>query len=68
MCNLERRSEAGADPIVSEVRRVREALFAESGCDLERFVQRLREEQSTSGRPVVTRLPKRIPHRSQHAT
>jgi hypothetical protein len=43
------------DPIVSEVRRAREALLAEADYDLEKLSQRLRKEQITSGRRVVTR-------------
>ena len=32
------------DPIVSEVRRVREALWQEAGCDLERLAELARRE------------------------
>lgn len=42
------------DPIVAEVRRAREALYAEAGYDLYELSRRLREEQALSGRPVVT--------------
>ena len=41
------------DPIVAEVRRIREALFAEAGYDIHEFCRRLSEEQATSGHPVV---------------
>ena len=43
------------DPIVGEVRKVREALYAESGYDLYELSRRLREKQALSGRPVVSR-------------
>jgi hypothetical protein len=43
------------DPIVAEVRRVREALFAAAGYDIREYCRRLREEQAASGHPVVTR-------------
>jgi hypothetical protein len=47
------------DPIVKEVRRAREALFAAAGYDLDELCRRLREEQMRSGREVVTRSPRR---------
>ena len=43
------------DPIVAEVRRVREELFAATGHDIREYCRRLRQEQSTSGHPVITR-------------
>ena len=43
------------DPIVAEVRRVRGELFAAAGQDIHEFCRRLRERQSGSGHPVVTR-------------
>lgn len=55
------------DPIVSEVRKVREALFAAADFDLEKLGQRLRQEQADSGRQVVTRPPKRPNHRDGEA-
>ena len=51
------------DPIVSQVRKVRESLFASADYDLEKLSQRLRQEQSASGRQVVTRSPRRPNHR-----
>jgi hypothetical protein len=45
------------DPIVSEVRRVREELFAAAGHDIHEFCRRLRGKQAASGHPVVTRPP-----------
>jgi hypothetical protein len=38
------------DPIVAEVRRVREDLFAAAGYDIREFCRRLREKQPGSGR------------------
>lgn len=43
------------DPIVAEVRRVREALFAAAGYDIREYCRRLRQEPPTAGHPVVTR-------------
>ena len=43
------------DPIVAEVRRVREELFAAAGRDIHEFCRRLREKQARSGHPVVKR-------------
>ena len=47
------------DPIVAEVRKAREALFAEADYDLEKLSQVLRERQSASTRQVVVRPPRR---------
>ena len=55
------------DPIVSEVRKAREAIFAAADYDLEKLGQRLRREQSDSGRQVVTGAPRRPYHRSGEA-
>jgi hypothetical protein len=41
------------DPIVEEVRAARQALFAAAGDDIFEFCRRLREEQASSGNPVV---------------
>lgn len=46
------------DPIVAEVRAVREALFAEAGYDLDEFVRRVRAAQARSTHEVVTLPPK----------
>ena len=48
---------AWRDPIVAEVRRVREELFAAAGRDIHEFCRRLREKQVRSGHQVVTRAP-----------
>ena len=47
------------DPIVAEVRKVRENLLAEAGYDLDELSRRLREKQTASGRTVVVRSPRR---------
>ena len=47
------------DPIVAEVRAVREALFAEAGYDLDEFVRRVRAAQARSSHAIVTLPPKR---------
>jgi len=43
------------DPIVGEVRKVRETFYAESGYELHELSRRLREKQMLSGRVVVSR-------------
>ncbi len=48
------------DSIVAEVRAARAALWAAAGYDLEKFAERLRQEQALSGHPVVT-FPPRVP-------
>jgi hypothetical protein len=45
------------DPLVAEVRRIREDLFAAAGRDIHEFCRRLREKQARSGHRVVTRPP-----------
>ena len=46
------------DPIVAEVRAIREAQFAAAGYDLEEYVRRLREVQAASGHPVISLQPR----------
>lgn len=48
------------DPVVAEVRATREALFAESGCDLRKFVERLRRDQHEAGHKTVVRPPRSV--------
>lgn len=43
------------DPIVAEVRKVREALFAEAGYDIHEFCRRLSAKQAGSSHLVVKR-------------
>ena len=57
MTEAEQADPAWRDPIVAEVRRVREELFAAAGRDIHEFCRRLREKQAESGQPVVTRAP-----------
>jgi hypothetical protein len=45
--------EVWRDPIVAEVRQVREALFAEANYDIHEFCRRLADRQDVSGHPVV---------------
>jgi hypothetical protein len=47
------------DLIVSEVRRAREALFAEFDYNLAMFAKELRRKQIDTGRQVITRSPRR---------
>lgn len=46
------------DPIVAEVRRAREALFAAAGYDIHEFCRQVRERQEASGHVVVRRPPR----------
>ena len=46
------------DPIVAEVRRIREDFFAAAGRDIREFFRRLHEKQARSGHRVVTRAPR----------
>lgn len=48
------------DPIVEEVRRARNELFAEANNDLATLCERLRKEQELSGHPVVRRGPRPV--------
>jgi len=47
--------EVWRDPIVAEVRQVREALFAEANYDIREFCRRLSERQLASGHTIVKR-------------
>jgi hypothetical protein len=47
--------EVWRDPIVAEVRQVREALFAEANYDIHEFCRRLSDRQAISGHSVVKR-------------
>jgi hypothetical protein len=47
--------EVWRDPIVAEVRQVREALFAEANYDIHEFCRRLSDRQAVSGHSVVKR-------------
>ena len=56
---LREEHERWEDPIVAEVRRAREELFAAAGYDLDKFCRQLRERQQKERRPAVTRHPRR---------
>lgn len=47
------------DPLVAEVRRIREDLFAAAGHDIHEFCRRLREKQARSGHRVSRARPVR---------
>lgn len=49
-----------ADPIVEEVRRVREAYAAKFNYDLNAIFQDLKRQEQESGRTFVTFPPRRI--------
>ena len=56
----------GDDPIVTEVRAVREAIFARAGYDLQELGRQLRARQAAAGREGVT-LPPKPPESDSHA-
>lgn len=47
------------DPIVEEVRKIRQEHAAQFGYDLDKIVQSLQQEERQSGREVVTLPPRR---------
>jgi hypothetical protein len=55
------------DPIVADVRRIREELFAAAGRGIHEFCRRLREKQAQSGHQVVTRAPHAKPDTPREA-
>ena len=55
------------DPIVSELRKAREAILAAADCDLGKLGQRLRQERVASGRTFVAQAPRRANHRDGEA-
>jgi len=59
---LRKEQERWEDPIVAEVRRAREDLFAAAGYDLDAFCSQLRKRQENEGHHAVT-LPPRKPQR-----
>ena len=48
------------DPIVEEVRAIREAFAKEHGYDIKSIVQALQQEEARSGRRVLSLQPKRV--------
>jgi hypothetical protein len=61
---LQEEHERWEDPIVAEVRKVRETLFAAAGYDLDEFCRQMRRQQQKEGRQVVTRPPRKPPGRT----
>lgn len=55
------------DPIVEEVRKVRETHAAQFGFDLRAIYQALKEEEAASGRNYVSLPPKRTTQANQTA-
>ena len=55
------------DPIVAEVRRIREAYAAKFNYDLEAMVKGLRKQQEKSGRKVVSLKPRKPADRGSTA-
>ena len=49
------------DPIVAEVRAVRDRLAAECGYDVKEIFRRVRKEQAESGLEYVRYPPRRVP-------
>jgi hypothetical protein len=54
------------DPIVAEVRAVRDAIFAEAGYDIAELCRQLRARQLAAGRTAVT-LPPTAGRNDSHA-
>jgi hypothetical protein len=48
------------DPIIAEIRKARERIAEESGCDIHAIAEAARKRQQASGVRTVSR-PKRIP-------
>ncbi len=56
------------DPIVEEVRKIRDAHAAQYDYDLKAIYQAVKEEEAASGRTFVKLPPKRIKAREAEAT
>jgi hypothetical protein len=56
------------DPIVTEVRKIREALAARFDYDVRALCQALQEQEQQSERPKVSFPPKRVKNRSGKST
>jgi len=67
MTDADQAHQGWRDPIVAEVRRVREELFAAAEHDIHEFCRRLRAKQATSGHQIVTRAPGAKPDTSGEA-
>ena len=57
-----------ADPIVDEVRKVREEHAARFGHDLERIFRDLKDQEARSGRRVVSLPPRRATRSAKTAS
>ena len=55
------------NPIVEEIRRIRDELSAKDGYDLDRIFKRLKEAQRRSGRKFVRLLPKKLTATPRHS-
>ena len=53
------------DPIVEEVRAIRETFAKEHGYDVKAIVRALQREEAESGRRVVFLSPKRLPKKQR---
>ena len=53
------KNERWEDPIVAEVRKAREEIFAAAGYDLGELVRQLNERQVREGRQVITRAARK---------
>lgn len=49
-----------SDPIIAEIRAIRDAMAKDCGYDMEKLAQVLKAHEAQSGRKVVRRPPKRI--------
>jgi hypothetical protein len=50
-----------SDPVVEELRRIRDALAKEHGYDIRAIVKALQSAEKSSGRQLVALPPKRLP-------
>lgn len=48
------------DPIVEEVRAIRDAIAKEHGYDVKAYMRALQEDEAKSGRKIVTLPPRRL--------
>lgn len=51
---------AAVDPIVAEVRAIREQIAAECGFDIRRIIEQARQRQAQSGRQIISVQRERI--------
>ena len=53
------RHERWEDPIVAEVRKAREKIFASAGYDLDQLGEQLNDQMKREGRAAISRAPQR---------